>query len=105
MNKITITIIIIITLLNSVYAQNMTFIEEDEWLSATKELYKDYIDSGMFFVVAMVIFVPIILGGLAGLGIGRKGQVSIFMLEMILGVLMFLLFPYLKGYLLTLVVV
>lgn len=81
--------------------QNIT---EDEWLTKIKSLYKDYIDSGMFFIVAIVIFLPIMIGALAGLATGGKGHVSRFVLELILGVLMFLLYPYLVDVLLGVLV-
>lgn len=95
-------------LLTSVLAQettttiedDLTFIPEDEWLIKIKSIYKEYIDSGLFFPVALVIFIPIIIGGLSGLAIGRKGQLSIFLLELILGVLTFLTFPILVDFLL-----
>lgn len=86
------------------YAGCQSLNPESEWLTKMKVMYSDYIDSGLFFPIAIIIFTPIILGGLSGLAIGRKGQISIFLLELILGVLMFLIFPCLNQILTEMIV-
>lgn len=77
---------------------------ESEWLTNMKEMYSEYIDSGQFFPIAIAIFFPIIIGALAGIASGKQAHVSRFLLELILGVLMFLVFPYLNQILTEMIV-
>jgi uncharacterized membrane-anchored protein len=51
-------------------------------------------DSALFMPIAIAIFSPIVIIGLFGMIVNIKGILSLFALGMFLGILMFLLFPY-----------
>lgn len=85
-------------------SNQITFPDQEEWLNDMKSIYSDYIDSGQFFSIAIIIFFPIVIVNLFALTIGVKARVSMFLLELILGVLMFLVYPYLNQILTEMIV-